>query len=174
MGWVMTILPLAMLLAGMPIFLLLLTTCITAIVFFSKVPHEVVHQILFDALNKFPLIAVPFFIFTGDLMSRGGLSARLMRWVASMFGSLRGSLPLTSLGFAAVFGAISGATTASVAAVGSITYPRLRQAGYSERFASALIMNPMPHSSRPSATKVKSLLRSGIAVFNARTPTLPI
>ena len=59
-------------------------------------------------------------------MSRGGLSARLMRWVASMFGSFRASLPLTSLGFAAVFGAISGATTASVAAVGSITYPRLR------------------------------------------------
>ena len=141
MGWVMTILPLAMLLAGMPIFLLLLTTCITAIVFFSKVPHEVVHQILFDALNKFPLIAVPFFIFTGDLMSRGGLSARLMRWIASMFGSFRASLPLTSLGFAAVFGAISGATTASVAAVGSITYPRLRQAGYSERFASALIVS---------------------------------
>ena len=93
------------------------------------------------ALNKFPLIAVPFFIFTGDLMSRGGLSTRLLRWVASMFGGFRASLPLTSLGFAAIFGAISGATTASVAAVGSITYPRLRQAGYSERFASALIVS---------------------------------
>ena len=141
MGWVMSILPLVLLLLGVPIFLLLLTTCITAIVFFSKLPHTVVHQLMFDALNKFPLIAVPFFIFTGDLMSRGGLSARLMRWVASMFGSFRASLPLTSLGFAAVFGAISGATTASVAAVGSITYPRLREAGYSERFASALIVS---------------------------------
>jgi C4-dicarboxylate transporter DctM subunit len=141
MGWVMVFVPLALLLLGIPIFLLLLTTCITVIVFFSKMPHEVVHQILYDSLNKFPLIAVPFFIFTGDLMSRGGLSARLMRWVASMFGSFRASLPLTSLGFAAVFGAISGATTASVAAVGSITYPRLREAGYSERFASALIVS---------------------------------
>ncbi len=141
MGWVLAIVPLVMLLMGFPIFLLLLTTCVVAIVFFSKLPHEVVHQILFDALNKFPLIAVPFFIFTGDLMSRGGLSARLMRWVASMFGGFRASLPLTSLGFAAVFGAISGATTASVAAVGSITYPRLRQAGYSERFSSALIVS---------------------------------
>lgn len=141
MGWVMAIMPVVMLLLGFPIFLLLLTTCITAIVFFSTLPHTIVHQVLFDSLNKFPLIAVPFFIFTGDLMSRGGLSARLMRWVASMFGSFRASLPLTSLGFAAVFGAISGATTASVAAVGSITYPRLRQAGYSERFASALIVS---------------------------------
>jgi C4-dicarboxylate transporter DctM subunit len=141
MGWVMSLMPLVLLMLGVPIFLLLLSTCITAIVFFSKLPHALVHQVLFDALNKFPLIAVPFFIFTGDLMSRGGLSARLMRWVASMFGGFRASLPLTSLGFAAVFGAISGATTASVAAVGSITYPRLRQAGYSERFASALIVS---------------------------------
>jgi C4-dicarboxylate transporter DctM subunit len=141
MGWVMVFMPLALLLMGVPIFLLLLTTCITVVVFVLKMPHEVVHQILFDSLNKFPLIAVPFFIFTGDLMSRGGLSIRLMRWVASMFGSFRASLPLTSLGFAAVFGAISGATTASVAAVGSVTYPRLREAGYSERFSSALIVS---------------------------------
>jgi C4-dicarboxylate transporter, DctM subunit len=141
MGWVMAFMPLTLLLLGMPIFLLLLVTCITTVVFFSTLPHLVVHQVLYDALNKFPLIAVPFFIFTGDLMSRGGLSARLMRWVASMFGSFRASLPLTSLGFAAVFGAISGATTASVAAVGSITYPKLREAGYSERFASALIVS---------------------------------
>jgi C4-dicarboxylate transporter DctM subunit len=72
-------------------------------------------------------------------MSHGGISARLLRWVSSMIGGFRASLPLTSLGFAAVFGAISGATTASVAAVGSMTYPRLRQAGYSEKFASGLI-----------------------------------
>jgi C4-dicarboxylate transporter DctM subunit len=133
--------PLVLLLMGIPIFLLVLTTCITVVVFFMKLPHPVLHQMLYDSVAKFPLIAVPFFLFTGDLMSRGGLSRRLLRWVASMFGGFRGSLPLTSLGFAAIFGAISGATTASVAAVGSITYPRLREAGYSERFASALIVS---------------------------------
>jgi C4-dicarboxylate transporter DctM subunit len=133
--------PLVLLLLGIPIFLLVLATCITAVVFFSKLPHGVLHQVLYDGIAKVPLIAVPFFLFTGDLMSRGGLSKRLLRWVASMFGGFRGSLPLTSLGFAAVFGAISGATTASVAAVGSITYPRLRHAGYSERFSSALIVS---------------------------------
>ena len=82
--------PLVLLLLGIPIFLLVLTTCITAVVFFSKLPHTVLHQVLFDALDKFPLIAVPFFLFTGDLMSRGGLSTRLMRWVASMVGGFRG------------------------------------------------------------------------------------
>src|ERR1700694_4192035 len=98
MGWVSVFLPLTLLLLGIPIFLLLLTTCIAVIVFFSKLPHEVGHQILYDSLNKFPLIAVPFFIFTGELMSRGGLSVRLMGGSASMFGSSRSSLPLTSLG----------------------------------------------------------------------------
>jgi C4-dicarboxylate transporter DctM subunit len=138
-GWVMVLMPLTLLIMGVPIFLLLLATCITAVVFFTTLPHVIVHQMIFDSLNKFPLIAVPFFIFTGDLMSRGGISTRLLRWVASMIGGFRASLPLTSLGFAAIFGAISGATTASVAAVGSLTYPRLRQAGYSEKFASGLI-----------------------------------
>jgi len=138
-GWVMVLMPLTLLVMGVPIFLLLLATCITAVVFFTTLPHVIVHQMVFDSLNKFPLIAVPFFIFTGDLMSRGGISTRLLRWVASMIGGFRASLPLTSLGFAAIFGAISGATTASVAAVGSLTYPRLRQAGYTEKFASGLI-----------------------------------
>jgi len=135
----MVLMPLTLLAMGVPIFLLLLATCITTVVFFTTLPHVIVHQVVFDSLNKFPLIAVPFFIFTGDLMSSGGISARLLRWVASMIGGFRASLPLTSLGFAAVFGAISGATTASVAAVGSLTYPRLRQAGYTERFAAGLI-----------------------------------
>ena len=72
-------------------------------------------------------------------MSRGGISERLLRWVASMIGGFRAHIPLTSLGFAALFGAISGVTTAATAAIGTLTYPRMREAGYSERFASALI-----------------------------------
>lgn len=135
---VMVVLPVLLLILGIPIFLILLATAEVALLFF-KLPTTVVHQVMFDSLNKFPLLAVPFFIFTGDLMSRGGISARILRWVTSIIGTIRGSLAMTSLGLAAVFGAISGATTATVAAVGSLTYPRMRKAGYSERFASALI-----------------------------------
>jgi C4-dicarboxylate transporter DctM subunit len=138
MSLLMVLMPLALLLLGVPIFLILLATSEVALIFF-KLPATVVHQVMFDALNKFPLLAVPFFIFTGDLMSRGGISTRILRWVTSIIGRVRGSLPMTSLGLAAVFGAISGATTAAVAAVGSLTYPRMRHAGYSEKFAGALI-----------------------------------
>lgn len=139
MYWVMGLLPFALLLLGFPIFLLLLASSLVVLALFFNVPMTAVHQNLFNSLNKFPLLAVPFFIFAGDLMSRGGISERLLRWVESLIGGIRGHIPLTSLGFAAVFGAISGVTTAATAAVGTLTYPRMRRAGYSERFASALI-----------------------------------
>src|SRR5262245_57055588 len=139
MYWTMALLPFALLLLGFPIFLLLLVTSLVVLICFFNVPLTVVHQIIFNSLNKYALLAVPFFIFAGDLMSRGGISQRLLRWVASLVGGFRASIPMTSLGFAALFGAISGVTTAATAAIGTLTYPRMREAGYSERFASALI-----------------------------------
>jgi C4-dicarboxylate transporter, DctM subunit len=135
----MAILPFVLLLSGFPIFLLLLATSIVVLTFFMNVPLTVVHQIIYNSLDKYALLAVPFFIFAGDLMSRGGISTRLLRWVATLIGGFRASIPLTSLGFAALFGAISGVTTAATAAIGTLTYPKMREAGYSEKFASALI-----------------------------------
>jgi len=139
MYWVMGILPFVLLLLGFPIFLLLLVTSLTVLIFFFDVPMTVVAQIIFNSLNKYALLAVPFFVFAGTLMSRGGISVRLLRWVASLIGGFRANIPLTSLGFAALFGATSGITTAATAAIGTLTYPRMREAGYSESFASALI-----------------------------------
>lgn len=139
MYWVMGILPFVLLLLGFPIFLLLLATSLVILIAFFDVPLTVVPQIIFNSLNKYPLLAVPFFVFAGDLMSRGGITVRLLNWVASLVGGFRAHIPLTSLGFAALFGAISGVTTAGTAAVGTLTYPRMREAGYSESFASALV-----------------------------------
>jgi C4-dicarboxylate transporter, DctM subunit len=139
MYWVMGVLPFLLLLLGFPIFLLLLVTSLVILIAFFDVPMTVIPQIIFNSLNKYPLLAVPFFVFAGDLMSRGGISVRLLRWVASLIGGFRGNIPMTSLGFAALFGAISGVTTAATAAIGTLTYPRMREAGYNEKFASALI-----------------------------------
>ncbi|MBC7784389.1 MAG: TRAP transporter large permease [Burkholderiales bacterium] len=135
----MALMPFSLLLLGFPIFLLLLATSIVMLLFFFNVPLTILHQLIFGSLNKYALLAVPFFVFAGDLMSRGGISERLLRWVASIVGGFRASVPMTSLGFAALFGAISGVTTAATAAIGTLTYPRMRKAGYSERFSSALI-----------------------------------
>jgi C4-dicarboxylate transporter DctM subunit len=140
MGWVMALLPVALLVAGFPFFLVLLATATVALLFFAGVPATAAHQVMFGALDKYALLAVPFFLFAGDLLGRGGVSVRLVRWVQSIIGRVRGSLPFTSLGTAVVFSAISGSTAATVAAVGSLTYRRLREAGYSERFSSGLLI----------------------------------
>jgi len=139
--WTLAVLPVALLVLGYPFFVILLAAASVALIFVLGMPSELIHQQIFSALDKYALIAIPFFVFAGDLMSRGGISLRLVRWVASMIGGVRGYLPQTALGTTVVFSAISGSTTASVAAVGSIIYVRLREAGYSERFASALIVS---------------------------------
>ena len=100
MLWLMLALPLTLLFLGFPFFLVLLSTATIAIVGFTSVPPTAVLQIMFGSIGNFALLAVPFFIFAGELMSRGGISRRILRWVASVVGSVRGSLPMTSLGLA--------------------------------------------------------------------------
>ncbi len=139
MAWVMVGLPVFLLILGFPIFLVLLTTSAVTLLFFVDAPLTVLHQVQFGSIDKFALLAVPFFIFAGDLMSRGGVSERLIDWVTSVIGGVRGSLPLTSLGTATIFGSISGSTAATVAAVGTLTYQPLRDDGYSERFSSGML-----------------------------------
>jgi C4-dicarboxylate transporter DctM subunit len=135
------LLPLALLALGFPFFLILLTSATVFLLVSGSVPPTALHQVMFSSIDKFALLAVPFFIFAGDLMGRGGVSRRLVRWVMSMMGSMRGGLPMTALGTTAVFSAVSGSTAATVAAVGSLTYDRMRQAGYSPRFASGLLVS---------------------------------
>lgn len=139
MGWAMALIPFALLALGLPIFLILLVTVIVLLAFFMNVPFTVVPQTMFGSLDKFALLAVPFFIFAGEVMGQGGISERLIRWVRSMFGGVRGSLALTTVGTCEFFGAISGSSPATVAAVGRIMYPALRADGYEEKFALGLV-----------------------------------
>ena len=139
MTWVMVGLPLLLLVLGFPIFLVLLTTSAVVLVFFSEDPATVIHLVMFGSIDKFALLAVPFFIFAGEMMSKGGVSIRLVNWVTSIVGGIRGSLPLTAVGTATIFGAISGSTAATVAAVGSLTYEPLLRKGYDEKFASGML-----------------------------------
>ena len=139
MTWVMLALPLLLLFAGLPVFLLLLITSSVVVLFFSNTPAVVLHTTIANKLYTFPLLAVPFFIFAGEVMARGGISARLINWISSMTGRMRGTMPITSLGAATLFGAISGSTAATVAAVGSLTYKPLTERGYDEKFAAGLL-----------------------------------
>jgi C4-dicarboxylate transporter DctM subunit len=139
MGWAMAVVPFTLLALGLPVFLVLLVTVIVLLTFFMSVPFVVVPQTMFGSIDKFSLLAVPFFIFAGEVMGQGGISSRLVRWIMSMFGGVRGSLALTTVGSCEFFGAISGSSPATVAAVGSLLYPALREHGYEEKFSLGLI-----------------------------------
>ena len=139
MLWLMLFLPLALLILGFPFFIVLLSTATLAIVCFTSVPPTVVMQAMFGSIGNFALLAVPFFIFAGELMARGGMARRLVAVVMALFGGFRGSTPITTVGAATLYGAISGSTAATVAALGPMFYPQLRKAGYNERFSVGLI-----------------------------------
>jgi C4-dicarboxylate transporter, DctM subunit len=130
--------PLALLLAGFPIFVILLATSACMLLIFMNVPPSVAHQALFGALDKFSLLAVPFFLFAGEIMGVGGMSKRILDWCMSIIGGVRGAQGLTTIGASTVFGAISGSAPATVAAIGRFTYPPLRE-GYGIRFATGII-----------------------------------
>jgi len=133
------VLPFALLFLGIPIYLILLLTSLIAVAFVAGMPPTVVQTALFGALDSFPLLAIPFFILAGEIMGQGGIAKRLVAWITSVIGGVRGSLPLTTIASSEVFGAISGSSVSCVAAVGRLMVPALRGAGYGERFTSGLI-----------------------------------
>ena len=86
-----------------------------------------------------PLLAIPFFIYAGELMGRGSVAQRLVDFVQGGVGSVRGSLGVTTVGTSTIFGAISGASAATVATIGKVMVPSMRRAGYPETFTAGLI-----------------------------------
>ncbi len=139
MSFALGVLPVVLLLLGFPIFLVLLTAVTAALVFFMQMPLSALHQNLFGAIDAYALLAVPFFIFAGELMGRGSVAERLVGFVNAGVGSVRGSLAVTTVGSAALFGAISGVSAATVATIGRAMLPQLRRAGYPEKFSAGLL-----------------------------------
>jgi len=135
----LAVVPITLLLLGFPIFMVLLTAVTVALVFFMHVPLAALHQNLFASVNGFALLAIPFFIYAGELMGRGSVAQRLVDFVQSGVGSVRGSLGVTAVGTSAIFGAISGASAATVATIGKVMVPAMRRAGYPETFIAGLI-----------------------------------
>ena len=133
------ILPTLLLILGLPIFLVLLVTCLVAVLLVADVPTEAIQTYLFGSLDSFPLLAVPFFILAGEIMAQGGIARRDVVWVISLVGGVRGSLAVTTVAASELFGAMAHTAVGTVVAVGRMVYPSLRENGYDERFAVGLI-----------------------------------
>lgn len=112
----------------------------SAAVFFIEgdVSLIVIMQRMFNAVDSFPLLAIPFFILAGKLMESGGISQRLIHFANVMFGRVNGGLAIVSIVACAFFAAISGSAAATTAAVGSLLVPAMVKKGYDKSFSTAV------------------------------------
>ena len=123
---------------GVPIaFSMGFTTLIASIL--SDIPLSRLPQSMFSSLDSFTLMALPFFIMAGKIMELGGISQRLIGFINSFLGQMRGGLAIVSIVACMLFGAISGSAIATVVAIGSITIPAMIKAGYDRNFAATLM-----------------------------------
>ncbi len=129
----------ALLLLSMPISLLLAATTAVYLVFIAHTPPTSLVQQLFNGLDNFVLLSVPFFILAGNIMSEGAISDRLVNVMKLFVGKFTGGLAMASVMACMFFAAISGSSPATVIAIGSIMIPALVKEGYGKRFSVGLL-----------------------------------
>src|SRR5512134_929931 len=130
---------LALMLTGMPISIALGLTVLTFLFFFSHVPTEAVAMKLFTGIEKFEIMAIPFFILAGNFLTHGGVAKRMIHFATSMVGHWYGGLGLGGVLACALFAAVSGSSPATVVAIGSILLPAMVKAGFPNRFGAGVL-----------------------------------
>lgn len=93
---------------------------------------------MYDGSTKFSLIAIPMFVLAGAIMNAGGITDKLINFVSSLIGFIRGGLAMVNIGVSLFFAEISGSAVADVAAMGSILIPQMKKRGYSKEFSAAV------------------------------------
>lgn len=139
MIWAMALTVVVLVAFGAPIFVALLAGAAVGLSLFDGPPLIALQQTLFGGLDAYALLAVPFFVFAGELMAASGIADRLIVLVQAMFGRVPGSLGIAALGGSTLIGTICGSSAAAVAAVGKNMYPRLLDAQYGRRRAAGII-----------------------------------
>ncbi len=123
-----------LLLLGVPVAFSLLAATLATVVYLA-VPPIVVFQQMGSDITSVALLAIPLFIFTGELMMKGGLSDRMIALASSMFGHVRGGLGQVTVGASTLFGGVSGSAIADVSAVGGTMIPQMVKRGYEPDYA---------------------------------------
>jgi len=123
-----------LLITGMPVSIALGLTVFTFLFGFSDVPLDAIALKLFTGIEKFEIMAIPFFILAGNFLTHGGVARRMIRFASSMVGHWYGGMGLAAVVACALFAAISGSSPATVMAVGSILIPAMVKQGYPSQF----------------------------------------
>ncbi len=130
---------LTLMLTGMPISISLGLTVLTFIFGFTEVPVASVALKLFTGIEKFEIMAIPFFILAGNFLTHGGVAKRMINFATSMVGHHHGGLGLAGVLACALFAAVSGSSPATVVAIGSILLPAMVKAGFPKNFGAGII-----------------------------------
>ena len=130
---------LVFLLIGTPIVFVLGIAATLTLLLTTDVPLTIVSQRIYDGLNSFTIMAIPFFVFAGAIMDAGGISRRIVDFATALVGWIVGSLLMVSVVAATGLAAISGSGSADVAAISSIMQPELRRRRYDIDFSAAVI-----------------------------------
>lgn len=124
-----------LLLLGIPISMVVLSASAAGLMAYTTMPLQAVIQQMFSGLNNYTLLAIPFFIISGTIASRGNTSEYLARVMNLIFGRLKGGGVIATIAACAFFAAISGSSVATIVAVGSIMIPNLVKNEYPESLA---------------------------------------
>lgn len=128
-----------LMLTGMPISISLGLTVLTFLFTMTDVPIESVALKLFTGIEKFEIMAIPFFILAGNFLTHGGVARRMINFASSMVGHWHGGLALAGVVACALFAAVSGSSPATVVAIGSILLPAMVKQGYPKAFGVGVI-----------------------------------
>lgn len=119
---------------GVPVAFALGVAAVAAFIF-EGLPAMIGFQRIISGINIFSLMAIPFFIFAGELMFHGGIAARLVRFASAAVGAVRGGLGIVNVFSSMLFGGISGSAVADISALGSILVPVMKEKGYDDDYA---------------------------------------
>lgn len=119
-------------LLGLPVAFALLLAAIALMLQMDLFSADILAQALINGVDSFPLLAIPFFLVAGEVMSRGGLSQRIVRMAMALLGHRKGGLGYVAILTAILLAGLSGSAVADAAALVSILYPMMRKAGYPE------------------------------------------
>ncbi|WP_133487143.1 TRAP transporter large permease [Aliiroseovarius marinus] len=128
-----------LLLVGLPVFFCLLAAP-GALLWLNGQERDItlLYRNLYNGMDSFPLMAIPFFMLAGELMNRGGITVRLVEFSQALMGHLRGGLAQVNILSSILFAGLSGSAVADTSALGSMLIPAMEREGYSRRFAAAV------------------------------------
>ncbi|HEY3145772.1 MAG TPA: TRAP transporter large permease subunit, partial [Dongiaceae bacterium] len=106
-----------------------------ATILYEGLPLEVVFQRMTAGMNIFSFLAIPFFIFAGELMLYGGVADRIVTFARNLVGHIRGGLGMSNVVACTLFGGVSGSPVADVSAMGSVMIPMMKREGYDADYA---------------------------------------